>query len=63
MLDRDLDNMIDFRDFAWCLGVIARADMPEKLKLLYRLHQPPALLHTDVDEISSPVSGRSPEAT
>ena len=50
LLDSNKDNMINFRDFAWFLGVSCRADLPERLKLLYRLHLPPAYLDTDKDE-------------
>lgn len=32
-----------FKDFALTLGIICKADHLEKLKLLYRLHLPPAL--------------------
>jgi hypothetical protein len=50
LLDSNNDNMINFRDFAWFLGVCCRGDLPERLKLLYRLHLPPCLLDTDKDE-------------
>ena len=59
--------MINFRDFAWFLGISCRADLPERLKLLYRLHLPPALLDTDRDERdmvedSSPKSDETDDA-
>ena len=63
LLDQDGDNMINFRDFVWVLGVMARADMPSKLKLLFRIHQPPALLPTDADLVDSPVSGKTDTCT
>ena len=42
--------MINFRDFAWALGVICGGELVDRLKLLYRQHLPPALLPTDVDD-------------
>ncbi len=50
LLDTNCDNMINFRDFAAGLGVMCRAELTERLKLLFRLHQPPALLPTDKDD-------------
>ncbi|ELT95953.1 hypothetical protein CAPTEDRAFT_186677 [Capitella teleta] len=50
LLDSNADNMINFRDFAWFLGVCCRGDLAERLKLLYRLHLPPCLLDTDKDD-------------
>jgi hypothetical protein len=50
LLDTNSDNMINFKDFAFALGVMCRSDLVEKLKLIYRLHLPPALLPTDEEE-------------
>ena len=50
--------MINFRDFVWVWGIMCRADLQEKLKLMFRLHLPPALLPTDAEELeASPKSG------
>ena len=59
LLDKNHDNMINFRDFIWFLSNACRADMSERLQLMYRLHQPPALLDTDInqDETASTKSG------
>ena len=63
LLDTNKDNMIDFRDFAWFMGVVCVGDVADRLKLLYRLHLPPALLATDIEDIAggadSPKSGIS----
>ena len=56
LLDVNRDNMINFREFIWFLSIICRADMPERLKLLYRLHQPPALLQSEVADVDTPSS-------
>ncbi|CAG2220459.1 TBC1D8_9 [Mytilus edulis] len=62
LIDENKDNMINFKEFVYILGVVCKADITHKLKLLYTCHQPPALLPTDkLDEESdegpvSPVS-------
>jgi len=56
LLDANRDNMVNFRDFIWFLSIVCRADMPERLKLLYRLHQPPALLDSEVADADTPSS-------
>ena len=58
LLDTNRDNMINFRDFVNGLGIMCRADLTERLKLMYRLHQPPALLPTDQDEFEMAKSGK-----
>jgi len=58
LLDANHDNMVNFREFIWFLSIVCRADMPERLKLLYRLHQPPALLDSELADIESPTSSR-----
>ena len=60
LLDTNHDNMINFRDFVYGLGIMCRADLTERLKLIYRLHQPPALLPTDKDEFEMSKSGKVP---
>ncbi|XP_064634250.1 TBC1 domain family member 9B-like isoform X3 [Lineus longissimus] len=57
ILDENKDNMINFKEFAWCMGVMNLADLPERAKLLYRLHLPPALLPSDIEDLESPQSG------
>ncbi|XP_063314461.1 TBC1 domain family member 8 isoform X1 [Pelobates fuscus] len=56
LLDENLDNLIEFRSFAWCLDVMYYGEMNEKIKLLYRLHIPPALTENDQD-CQSPLKG------
>ena len=56
LLDANRDNMVNFREFIWFLSIVYRADMAERLKLLYRLHQPPALLDSEVADTDT--SGR-----
>lgn len=50
------ENMINFRDFAWSMGVMCRGDVTHRLKLIYCLHlsvDPDTPTHTP----SSPLSG------
>ena len=56
LLDANRDNMVNFREFVWFLSIVCRADMPERLKLMYRLHQPPALLDSEVADADTPPS-------
>ena len=59
-MDENQDNMINFKDFVKVLGLMCKADYTQKLKLLYMLHEPPALLEDDdfdMDELGSPSSG------
>ncbi|XP_076450712.1 TBC1 domain family member 9-like isoform X2 [Babylonia areolata] len=46
-LDNNDDNMINFKEFVWMLGVLCRASPTERLRLIYLLHLPPALLPSD----------------
>jgi len=39
--------MVNFRDFVWLMGIMCQSDMIDRLKLMYRLHLPPALLDTE----------------
>ena len=48
-MDSDKDNMVNFKDFSSIMGIICLGDFAEKMKLIYRLHQPPALLENDLD--------------
>ncbi|KAF7258896.1 hypothetical protein EG68_03839 [Paragonimus skrjabini miyazakii] len=41
LLDRDRDNLINFKDFAWLMACICGSDWKAKLQLLYQLHQSP----------------------
>ncbi|KAM4795434.1 LOW QUALITY PROTEIN: TBC1 domain family member 8 [Rhinophrynus dorsalis] len=56
LLDENLDGLIEFKAFAWCLDIIYYGEMNEKIKLLYRLHIPPALTENDQD-CQSPLKG------
>jgi len=63
LLDANHDNMVNFREFIWFLSMVCRADMPERLKLLYRLHQPPALLDSELaDANNSPCRSDSADS-
>ncbi|KAL8560078.1 hypothetical protein ACOMHN_041547 [Nucella lapillus] len=46
-LDSDGDNMVNFKEFVWLLGGLCRAGSTERLRLIYLLHLPPALLPSD----------------
>uniref|UniRef100_A0A8C1WNV3 TBC1 domain family, member 9 (with GRAM domain) n=1 Tax=Cyprinus carpio TaxID=7962 RepID=A0A8C1WNV3_CYPCA len=43
LLDQNKDSLINFKEFVTGLSGMCHGDMTEKLKLLYRLHLPPAL--------------------
>ncbi|XP_078682548.1 TBC1 domain family member 9-like isoform X1 [Branchiostoma floridae x Branchiostoma belcheri] len=47
VMDVNSDGMVNFKEFAWCLYMMCKAELPDRLKLIYRLHIPPALLPTD----------------
>ncbi|XP_072045709.1 TBC1 domain family member 9B-like [Amphiura filiformis] len=47
--DTDSDRLLNFRDFALGLGIMYRGEMNERLRLLYELHLPPALLPEDLE--------------
>ncbi|CAH1786340.1 unnamed protein product [Owenia fusiformis] len=66
LLDGNLDNMVNFKEFAWCMGALCKADLPAKMRLLYRLHLPPSLLPSDViesEELESPEADPSKKST
>ncbi|KAM6953554.1 TBC1 domain family member 9B [Aplochiton taeniatus] len=43
LLDKDKDGLINFKEFVTGLSGMYHGDMTEKLKLLFKLHLPPAL--------------------
>ncbi|XP_039510934.1 TBC1 domain family member 9B isoform X2 [Pimephales promelas] len=43
LLDQNKDSLINFKEFVTGLSGMYHGDMTEKLKLLYKLHMPPAL--------------------
>uniref|UniRef100_A0A8C6FCD8 TBC1 domain family member 8 n=1 Tax=Monodon monoceros TaxID=40151 RepID=A0A8C6FCD8_MONMO len=52
LLDENMDHLIEFKAFVSCLDVMYNGEMNEKIKLLYRLHIPPALTENDRDSQS-----------
>ncbi|XP_041466902.1 TBC1 domain family member 9B-like [Lytechinus variegatus] len=52
VLDSDHDCLINFRDFAWGMGIMCRGEMPHRLRLLYEMHLPPALTPADLESPS-----------
>ena len=48
-MDKKSEKMINFKDFCEVLGVMCKSDVTQRIKLLYFLHLPPALLSTDPD--------------
>ncbi|KAG8455235.1 hypothetical protein GDO86_001434 [Hymenochirus boettgeri] len=56
LLDENLDSLIEFKAFVSCLDVMYYGEMNEKMKLLYKLHIPPALSENDHD-CQSPLKG------
>uniref|UniRef100_A0A8C2VRA4 TBC1 domain family member 8 n=1 Tax=Chinchilla lanigera TaxID=34839 RepID=A0A8C2VRA4_CHILA len=52
LLDDNVDQLLEFRAFVSCLDIMYNGEMNEKIKLLYRLHIPPALTENDRDSQS-----------
>lgn len=50
-LDDNKDNMINFKEFVYVLGVVCKGDITQKLKLLYLLHQ---LSPHELEDMASP---------
>uniref|UniRef100_A0A4W6DNH6 TBC1 domain family member 8B n=1 Tax=Lates calcarifer TaxID=8187 RepID=A0A4W6DNH6_LATCA len=57
LLDQDHDNLVTFREFAGWLDTLYCEELNEKIRLLYRLHIPPALTESEDDPalIKSPL--------
>ncbi|KAL0963691.1 hypothetical protein UPYG_G00309630 [Umbra pygmaea] len=49
LLDQDQDSFITFREFACWLDTLYSEELNEKIRLLYRLHIPPALTESEDD--------------
>ncbi|XP_060944320.1 TBC1 domain family member 8 [Limanda limanda] len=49
LLDQDQDNLVTFREFAGWLDTLYCEELNEKVRLLYRLHIPPALTESEDD--------------
>ncbi|KAM6448467.1 TBC1 domain family member 8 isoform 5-T5 [Liasis olivaceus] len=52
LLDENMDHLIEFKAFISCLDIMYNGEMNEKIKLLYRLHIPPALTENERDSQS-----------
>ncbi|XP_078514155.1 TBC1 domain family member 8 isoform X1 [Lissotriton helveticus] len=52
LLDDNMDGFIEFKGFITSLDTMYHGEMSEKIKLLFRLHIPPALMGTDGDSES-----------
>ncbi|KAM9053119.1 TBC1 domain family member 8 isoform 2-T2 [Megaptera novaeangliae] len=63
LLDENMDHLIEFKAFVSCLDIMYNGEMNEKIKLLYRLHIPPALTENDRDSqspLKNPLSTSRP---
>uniref|UniRef100_A0A673B6H3 TBC1 domain family member 8 n=1 Tax=Sphaeramia orbicularis TaxID=375764 RepID=A0A673B6H3_9TELE len=49
LLDQDRNNLVTFKEFAVWLDTLYCEELNEKIRLLYRLHIPPALTETEDD--------------
>ncbi|XP_028250363.1 TBC1 domain family member 8 isoform X2 [Parambassis ranga] len=49
LLDQDHDSLVTFREFASWLDTLYSEELNEKIRLLYRLHIPPALTESEDD--------------
>jgi len=58
-VDRNEDNMINFKEFVEILSLMCKADYTHRLKLLYQLHQSPCLRDTDNFEEENNLSPKS----
>ncbi|GFO20932.1 TBC1 domain family member 9 [Plakobranchus ocellatus] len=47
LLDENGDNLVNFKEFVSAMGTMCKADVTARIKLLYQLHLPPALLPSD----------------
>ncbi|XP_060225897.1 TBC1 domain family member 8 isoform X4 [Meriones unguiculatus] len=52
LLDDNVDQLLEFKAFVSCLDIMYNGELNEKIKLLYRLHIPPALTENDRDSQS-----------
>ncbi|PKU43784.1 tbc1 domain family member hypothetical protein [Limosa lapponica baueri] len=52
LLDENMDQLVEFKGLASCLDVMYNGEMNEKIKLLYKLHIPPALTENERDSQS-----------
>ncbi|KFQ39713.1 TBC1 domain family member 8, partial [Mesitornis unicolor] len=52
LLDENMDHLVEFKGLASCLDVMYNGEMNEKIKLLYKLHIPPALTENERDSQS-----------
>uniref|UniRef100_A0A3Q3ALY1 TBC1 domain family member 8B n=1 Tax=Kryptolebias marmoratus TaxID=37003 RepID=A0A3Q3ALY1_KRYMA len=56
LLDQDCDNLVTFKEFASWLDTLYCEELNEKIRLLYRLHIPPALTENEEDSsLKSPL--------
>ncbi|XP_061579105.1 TBC1 domain family member 8 isoform X2 [Cololabis saira] len=56
LLDQDRHNLVTFKEFASWLDTLYCEDLNEKIRLLYRLHIPPALTESEDDaSLKSPL--------
>ncbi|CAN0279380.1 unnamed protein product, partial [Lampetra planeri] len=53
LLDTNRDGLINFKEFVSALGIMYHGDLTEKLKLIYKLHLPPALSPSEHEETES----------
>ncbi|TGZ74123.1 hypothetical protein CRM22_001118 [Opisthorchis felineus] len=49
LLDRDHDNLINFKDFSWLMACVCGPHWVTKLQLLHLLHQPPVWQSSSAD--------------
>ena len=65
LLDENGDNLINFKEFVSVLGIMCKDDVTARVKLLYQLHLPPALLPSDPidpDDVSAGTTSDSPKS-
>ena len=52
VVDSNGDGRINFKEFTLVFEKICRGDITRKMRLLYQMHLPPALLASEIAELS-----------
>ena len=57
-MDTNSDGRVNFKEFTLVLEKICRGDITHKMRLLYQMHLPPALLPEEIAELAKRESDR-----
>ena len=53
-MDRNHDNLLNFKEVVQAIAITATVDSSQRLKLLYTLHLPPLLTPVDIESPTQP---------